>query len=81
MKKKPVDPAPIKQDELVEEILSLVADLQDTHLRKNVISMTLDVFAEYLDRNPAFHRYIADPKSDLKGIEPIIKRIMKRKKQ
>lgn len=71
------------EKELVELLVEMTSILKEAeHLLDHKITTHLfDTFADILIDSSAFHELIADPKTDLKEFEPVIKRIMRKKKK
>ena len=64
------------------EMVQVLEDCKGTNLlNKSVVSSMMTTFAEVLVDVPEFHKMLADPKTDLKQLEPIIKKMIKNKKK
>jgi len=67
---------------LVDIISDMLAIMKDSNgaFSKLMINNLISTFADVLKDNPAFREILADPKADITQFEPIIKKLLKKKK-
>jgi hypothetical protein len=67
--------------ELLGELMVLMDNpLCSTKTYKSMSKSLIETFADVLTGNSAFHKMIADPKTDIALFEPVLKLMLKKKK-
>lgn len=74
----------IKKTDTESELVNIIADMLDIinskTFSKSMANNLVSTFADVLKDSPSFHKILADPESDLARFEPVIKKLLKKKK-